>query len=65
MGSSGQSRPSDEACLSIPTVFCHGLEAAHGKYGLGTNMAIDFGVAAGALGQLYSLQLEVLFSQLP
>lgn len=44
MGSSGQSWPSEEDCLSIPAVFCPWLRAAHG-----TDIVINSRVAARAL----------------
>lgn len=48
-GSSGQSRPSEEAHLSIPAVLCCWLGATCGRYGLGRDMAIDFRVVTGVL----------------
>lgn len=56
---------SEEAHFGIPPVFCHWLEAAHEECGLGTNRAVNFRVAAGGLGQLHSLCLQVPFSWLP
>lgn len=49
MGSSGQSWPSEEACLRIPAMFCHCLRAACGRCSLGTDVVINSRVAARAL----------------